>query len=55
MASEVVFIIQGVILFAVVIAYELIRRADVRLEQQRVARELAGTRSDAPTVEGAPA
>ena len=54
-ASEVVFIIQGVILFAVVIAYELIRRADVRLEQQRVARELAGTRSDAPTVEGAPA
>ncbi|TQM63959.1 ABC transporter permease [Humibacillus xanthopallidus] len=54
-ASEVVFIIQGVILFAVVIAYELIRRADVRLEQQRVARELAGTRSDAPSVEGAAA
>ena len=54
-ASEVVFIIQGVILFAVVIAYELIRRADVRLEQQRVARELAGTRSDVPSVEGASA
>ena len=54
-ASEVVFIIQGVILFAVVIAYELIRRADVRLEQQRVARELAATRSDAPSAEGAPA
>ncbi len=54
-ASEVVFIIQGVILFAVVIAYELIRRADVRLEQQRVARELAATRSDAPTPEGATA
>ena len=54
-ASEVVFIIQGIILFAVVIAYELIRRADVRLEQQRVARELAASRSDAPAVEGAPA
>lgn len=54
-ASEVVFIIQGVILFAVVIAYELIRRVEVRLEQQRVARELAASRSDAPAVEGAPA
>ena len=54
-ASEVVFIIQGIILFAVVIAYELIRRADVRLEQQRVARELAASTSDAPAVEGAPA
>ena len=54
-ASEVVFIIQGVILFAVVIAYELIRRVEVRLEQQRVARELATSRSDTPAVEGAPA
>lgn len=54
-ASEVVFIIQGVILFAVVIAYELIRRVEVRLEQQRVARELAASRADAPAVEGAPA
>ena len=34
-AQEIVFIIQGVILFAVVIAYELIRRTDKRLEQQR--------------------
>ncbi len=54
-ASEVVYIIQGIILFAVVIAYELIRRADVRLEQQRVARELSASRPDAPAVEGAPA
>lgn len=54
-ASEVVFIIQGVILFAVVIAYELIRRAEVRLEQQRVAQELAASRSAAPAVEGASA
>ena len=54
-ASEVVFIIQGVILFAVVIAYELIRRVEVRLEQQRVARELAASRPGAPVVEGASA
>ncbi len=42
-AQEIVFIIQGVILFAVVIAYELIRRAEQRLEQSKVARELAAT------------
>jgi simple sugar transport system permease protein len=52
-AQEIVFIIQGVILFAVVIAYELVRRADVRLEQQRVARELAAQRRTAPATEGA--
>ena len=54
-AQEIVFIIQGVILFAVVIAYELIRRADNRLEQSRVARELAAQRSAQPAAEGAPA
>ena len=54
-ASEVVFIIQGVILFAVVIAYELIRRADKRIEQSRVASELAAQRRAAPATEGAPA
>ncbi|MCE1180422.1 MAG: ABC transporter permease [Micrococcales bacterium] len=53
-AAELVNIIQGVILFAVVIAYELIRRADLRLEQQKVARELAAQRP-APTTEGASA
>ena len=53
-AQEIVFIIQGVILFAVVIAYELIRRTDKRLEQQRVARELAA-QPKAPATEGAPA
>src|SRR5690242_18609234 len=53
-AQEIVFIIQGVILFAVVIAYELIRRTDKRLEQQRVARELAAPR-ETPATEGAPA
>jgi simple sugar transport system permease protein len=54
-AQELVFIIQGVILFAVVIAYELIRRADNRLEQGRVARELAAQRTTEPATEGAPA
>jgi ABC-type uncharacterized transport system permease subunit len=54
-AQELVNIIQGVILFAVVIAYELIRRADKRLEQQRVARELTAQRSTSPATEGAPA
>ena len=53
-AQEIVFIIQGVILFAVVIAYELIRRTDKRLEQQRVSRELAA-QPKAPATEGAPA
>jgi general nucleoside transport system permease protein len=54
-AQELVFIIQGVILFAVVIAYELIRRADNRLEQARVARELAAQRNAQPATEGASA
>ena len=53
-AQELVNIIQGVILFAVVIAYELIRRADKRIEQTRVARELAAQRRAAPAAEGAP-
>jgi simple sugar transport system permease protein len=54
-AQELVLIIQGVILFAVVIAYELIRRTDKRLEQTRVARELAAQRNAGAPAEGAPA
>jgi general nucleoside transport system permease protein len=54
-AQEIVYIIQGVILFAVVIAYELIRRTDLRLEQQRVARELAAQRQATTATEGASA
>ena len=53
-AQELVNIIQGVILFAVVIAYELIRRAEKRIEQTRVARELESQPSD-PATEGASA
>lgn len=40
-APELVAIIQGVIVLAVVIAYELIRRLTVRMEQAKVARQLA--------------
>lgn len=43
-APELVYIIQGIVLFAVVIAYEGVRRLDIRLEQQKVARELAAQR-----------
>ncbi|GAA1748634.1 ABC transporter permease [Nostocoides vanveenii] len=50
-APELVNIIQGIILFAVVIAYEGVRRLDIRLEQAKVARELAATRGR--PVEGA--
>ncbi len=33
-------IIQGVIVLSVVVAYEVVRRAALRMEQSRVAREL---------------
>ena len=51
-APQLVFIIQGVILFAVVIAYEVIRRIDQRMEQTQVAKTL---REGSPATEGAPA
>lgn len=53
-APELVNIIQGIILFAIVIAYELVRRADIRLEQSKVAKELAAQRA-VRTPEGAQA
>jgi len=40
-SDRLVLIIQGIIVLSVVIAYELVRRARVRMEQRRVARELA--------------
>ena len=52
-SPELVNIIQGVILFAVVIAYELIRRADVRLEQPPRRRASSRQRDTAPREEGA--
>ncbi len=49
-APQLVFIIQGVILFAVVIAYEVIRRLDKRMEQTQVAKTL---RTQGTVAEGA--
>jgi general nucleoside transport system permease protein len=42
-SPDIVAITQGVIVLTVVISYELVRRYGVRLEQQRVARELRQT------------
>ena len=50
-SSELVFIIQGVIVLAVVIAYEVVRRAGLRMEQRNVARQLSGEPAP-PTPEG---
>jgi general nucleoside transport system permease protein len=40
-SDRLVLVIQGVIVLSVVIAYEIVRRANVRLEQRRVAARLA--------------
>ena len=40
-SSEIVTIMQGVIVLSVVVAYELVRRYGIRQEQHRVARQLA--------------
>ncbi len=50
-SDRLVLVIQGVIVLSVVIAYEVVRRANVALEQRRVASELA-RQAGAPT-EGA--
>jgi simple sugar transport system permease protein len=47
-SDRLVLIIQGVIVLSVVIAYELVRRAGRRIEQRRVASELAA--QTVPTV-----
>jgi simple sugar transport system permease protein len=52
-SDRLVLIIQGVIVLSVVIAYEVIRRANVRFEQRKVAQALAEHGS--MTKEGAPA
>lgn len=50
-SPALVYIIQGTILLAVVIAYEVVRRVEQRMEQRQVARELSAT----TTPEGAAA
>ncbi len=52
-SDRLVLIIQGVIVLSVVIAYEVVRRLNVRVEQHRVAQALA--QQAAATKEGAPA
>lgn len=52
-SDRLVLIIQGVIVLSVVIAYEVIRRVNVRVEQRKVAQALAEQGS--ATKEGAPA
>ena len=52
-SDRLVLVIQGVIVLSVVIAYELVRRAGIRMEQRRVAFQLAAR--PGPATEGAPA
>jgi simple sugar transport system permease protein len=52
-SDRLVLVIQGVIVLSVVIAYELVRRAGTRMEQRRVASQLAA--QALPARQGAPA
>ncbi|WP_411285517.1 ABC transporter permease [Lapillicoccus sp.] len=52
-SDRLVLVIQGVIVLSVVIAYELVRRAGIRMEQRRVASQLAAR--PVPATEGSPA
>ena len=49
-SDKLVLIIQGIIVLSVVIAYELVRRTGIAMEQRRVARALAST--PVPATEG---
>lgn len=51
-SPDIISVTQGVIVLAVVIAYEVVRRYNVRLEQAQVAAQLEGERRPAPTNEG---
>jgi ABC-type uncharacterized transport system permease subunit len=53
-SPEIVLVIQGVIVLAVVIAYEVVRRAGLRMERRNVARQLSDL-PDVPTPQGATA
>ena len=54
-SDRLVLVIQGVIVLSVVIAYEIVRRAGVRMEQRRVAAQLAAVPTPSPEKEGAAA
>ncbi len=50
-SDRLVLVIQGVIVLSVVIAYEIVRRAGIRMEQRRVASQLAA--QPQPVTQGA--
>ncbi len=50
-SDRLVLIIQGIIVLSVVIAYEVVRRAGLRVEQRRVANELAAQTAAASQTE----
>ena len=52
-SDRLVLVIQGVIVLSVVIAYEVVRRAGIRLEQRRVASQLAAAQSTERETQGA--
>ena len=54
-SDRLVLVIQGVIVLSVVIAYEIVRRAGVRMEQRKVAAQLAAAPTPSPEKEGATA
>lgn len=49
-SDRLVLIIQGIIVLSVVIAYEVVRRAGLRIEQRRVANQLAQAASEPKAV-----
>ncbi len=51
-SDRLVLIIQGIIVLSVVIAYELVRRAGLQMEQRRVAAQLAAQRHARPEAKG---
>jgi simple sugar transport system permease protein len=50
-SPDIIYVTQGVIVMAVVIAYEVVRRYGTRLEQAHVASQLSGQGSPRPTAE----
>ncbi len=52
-SPDIISVTQGVIVLAVVIAYEVVRRYNVRLEQAQVAAQLSRETTTAPTTQGA--
>jgi ABC-type uncharacterized transport system permease subunit len=52
-SKEIATIMQGIIVLSVVVAYEVVRRADLAAEQRRVGRALAGRKGSSVAEGGA--